>query len=253
MAEEDTPQFEPASKPGPQSKEYWTEEKKAEHKIRGEAHELAKQGRWDDAVDTMNAAKIPWPPFNSTPKQPSRRKMTEEWAKSQRENGAKGGRPVGTGHQMPTKLILATPEDTDKLIDITTEALLAGKGGIQMSPKLGELTADDKAIFQRVTKISAEEFNQRLSDKLSDFADKVLDRMLQKLEEDKFRPSELSFALAVAMDKRQHLEGRNSLHAANVNIQVNNFGHNKSREDLIRSLRGEDAKPAINVTPEKKP
>jgi len=76
MAEEDTPQPEPASEPGPQSKEYWTEEKKAEHKIRCTAHELAKQGKWEEAIDTMNAAEIPWPPFDRTPKKPSRRQMT---------------------------------------------------------------------------------------------------------------------------------------------------------------------------------
>lgn len=241
----DMPPLEPSA---PEcTKEYWTDERRHEHRIKGAAHELCKAGRWEEAKTLCVSNNVHYPPFPSSPQQPGTIRPSEKLKAAARENGKLGGCPTGTTNGAGTKIILSRPQDTEHLIDHMAFALLEGKGGIKMSPGLRELSENDRAILQRVAKISAEEMNERLTEKLSDFADKVLDRMAEKLEKDQFNPSQLSFALAVAMDKRGHLLGQNAIKAANINLQVNNFGTTRSREDMIKSLTGE-----VDVTPAQK-
>jgi hypothetical protein len=60
-------------------------------------------------------------------------------------------------------------------------------------------------MLQRVVGMSVEEFNQRLMGKLDTLADRILDWMLDTVEET-LLPS-LGFNLSVAIDKRQRLAG----------------------------------------------
>jgi hypothetical protein len=77
-------------------------------------------------------------------------------------------------------------------------------------------------------------------------ADRIVDKIHDKLEQNDSRLGELSFSLAVALDKRAHIDGRNQISASNVSIQVNNFnGAGLTREQLLKSLNGEP----IDVSP----
>lgn len=234
------------------SKEFWTADRREEHRLRGVAHEMAKAKKWEEARAFMKEHNLVWPPFATTPKP-----VSEALTAAARANGAKGGAPLGNKNSVGNashsreRGSLPRAQDVENLIDITAEAIATGRSVRNNPALIGPITAQDRQAIVRLTKLTVEEFNERLTDKLSTFADKALDKMLEKLEQDKFRPSELSFALAVAMDKRQHLAGKNALSNAAVNIQVNNFGHVKTKEELIRSLMGEAAKSEpINVNPE---
>jgi hypothetical protein len=86
--------------------------------------------------------------------------------------------------------------------------------------------------------MSVEEFNQRLMGKLDCLADKILDRMLDTVDETPL--NNLGFNLSVAMDKRQRMAGAAAVGNANVNIQVNNYG-GMSKEEILAKLTGKFA------------
>ena len=110
-----------------------------------------------------------------------------------------------------------------RLINAVAKATMEGKGmGLAKHPSLKEVSPTDRAMLQRVVGMSVEEFNQRLMGKLDTLADKILDRMLDTVDDTPL-PS-LGFNLSVAIDKRQRLAGMNATGNANVNIQVNNYG-----------------------------
>jgi len=93
-------------------------------------------------------------------------------------------------------------------------------------------------MLQRVVGMSVEEFNQRLMGKLDCLADKILDRMLDTVDETPL--NNLGFNLSVAMDKRQRMQGAAAVGNANVNIQVNNYG-SMSKEEILAKLTGKMA------------
>ena len=103
-------------------------------------------------------------------------------------------------------------------------------------------------MLQRIVGMSVEEFNSRLMSKLDNLADKILDRMLETVDETPL--NSLGFNLSVAIDKRQRLQGINATQAANVNIQVNNYG-GMSKEEIIAKLMGKpvEPKPALPAVP----
>ena len=91
-----------------------------------------------------------------------------------------------------------------------------------------------------------EEFNQRLIGKLDTLADKIVDRMLDTVDETPLQT--LGFNLAVAIDKRQRIAGLNATQGANVNIQVNNYG-SLSKEEIVARLSGKASVPTIQSAP----
>ena len=123
-----------------------------------------------------------------------------------------------------------------RLINAVAKATMEGKGmGLAKHPSLKEVSPTDRAMLQRVVGMSVEEFNQRLMGKLDTLADKILDRMLDTVDDTPL-PS-LGFNLSVAIDKRQRLAGMNATGNANVNIQVNNYG-GMSKEEILAKLTG---------------
>ena len=136
-----------------------------------------------------------------------------------------------------------------KLINAVAQAALETGGvGIRRHPQLKEVSRNDREMLQRVVGMSVEEFNSRLMSKLDNLADKILDRMLETVDDTPL--NSLGFNLSVAIDKRQRLQGLNATQAANVNIQVNNYG-GMSKEEIIAKLTGKpvEAKPALALAP----
>jgi len=132
-----------------------------------------------------------------------------------------------------------------KLINAVAQATLETGGvGIRRHPQLKEVSRSDREMLQRVVGMSVEEFNSRLMSKLDNLADKILDRMLETVDDTPL--NSLGFNLSVAIDKRQRLQGINATQAANVNIQVNNYG-GMTKEEIIAKLTGKpvEAKPAL--------
>jgi len=124
-----------------------------------------------------------------------------------------------------------------KLINAVAQATLETGGvGLVRHPQLREVSKNDRAVLQRVVGMSVEEFNSRLMSKLDNLADKILDRMLETVDDTPL--NSLGFNLSVAIDKRQRLQGLNATQAANVNIQVNNYGA-MSKEEIVAKLTGQ--------------
>jgi hypothetical protein len=128
-----------------------------------------------------------------------------------------------------------------KLVNAVAQATLDTKGiGLARHPQLREVSKNDRQMLQRVVGMSVEEFNSRLMSKLDNLADKILDRMLDTVDDTPL--NSLGFNLSVAIDKRQRLQGINATQAANVNIQVNNYG-GMSKEEIIAKLTGKPVEP----------
>ena len=132
-----------------------------------------------------------------------------------------------------------------KLINKLAMATLEGKGmGLRSSPYMDGVSMDDRRLFQRIVGLSVEEFNQRLNKKLEMLTDRIVDRMLETVEETPL--NSLGFNLSVAIDKRQRLMSASAAGSANVNIQVNNYGQ-MSKEDILAKLMGKPVAGAIEA------
>lgn len=131
------------------------------------------------------------------------------------------------------------------LINKVAMATLDGKGmGLRKSPYLSDVSVDDRRLLQKIVGISVEEFNQRLNKKLELLTDKIVDRMLETVEDTPL--NSLGFNLSVAIDKRQRLMSASAAGSANVNIQVNNYG-SMSKEDILAKLMGKPVAGAIKA------
>jgi hypothetical protein len=135
--------------------------------------------------------------------------------------------------------------DPDKLIDTCATALVEGKGGgLRSNPRLGEVSEDDRRVIARVSSLSIEDFNAKLSAKLAHIADRIADRWLEKIEADEINPNSIAFNYAVSQDKLQALTGQSSLRSASVNVTVNNFGSGSPKSAILDALTGKsDAFP----------
>lgn len=237
-------------KPDQNDPEYWTPERRLEHKLRGQADSLCRLGKIQEAKDLMAVNKLYWPPFRNTP-DPSAYHQSETAKEVARANGKNGGAPKGTASNIKL-FTVASPQDATLLIDNVAQAVATGTFKPQKLAALGPITMKDKETLVRLTQMPIEEFNSKLMDKLGTFADEVLEVMQRKLREDKFKPGELSFAMMVALQQRQNLDGRSAIANANIGTQVNIFqAGGKTREEMIRALSPE-TKPVIPVKTEEK-
>lgn len=138
------------------------------------------------------------------------------------------------------------------------DALVEGGGLLRRNSALGPISATDHTLIHRVVGESIERFNARISDKLGEIGDQVLDKIKAKLANDEFKSSELAFLYSVMHDKRLSAEGKNQVANAAINIQINNNGTNLSKDDLIAMLEGRKApmpaqeQAAVELEPERK-
>jgi hypothetical protein len=143
-------------------------------------------------------------------------------------NGKRGGCPEGTERKGRTKI------DPEALIDSAAERLLRDGKLAKVDARLRPPGDVDKKAVQKVLGITADELNQRLSEKMGQISERILARVEEKLEADAVKANELFFGLAVIEDKRARLDGRSTLNAATVNVQVNNF--NGDTKDLRKEV-----------------
>lgn len=145
---------------------------------------------------------------------------------------------------MPVK-----PLDPEQAIDAAVDRALTGKPILPATFKKLPPSKKDCDRLERMLGIPIEEFNQRLAQKLALISDKIAGRIEEKVDADEFKPGELGFIFSVTEDKRRALDARAQVGAAQVNIQVNNYG-DKSRDEIIAALMPapvSDNKPAPKV------
>lgn len=141
---------------------------------------------------------------------------------------------------MGRKTVPKPTYDAEDTAERAAMALIDGNGsGLRTHPALSHMTEADRNSLQRAMKEPIEIFNARLSEKLRCLADRITDRIGEKLDVDAFKPGELPFALSVVEDKRVRLDGTHALNNASVNQQVNNFFIGSvSKDALLASLDG---------------
>lgn len=230
---------------GPEQPGFWTEERKEEHRRRGEADRLCRLQEWAAAREYCTRFNLSWPPFPKTPMAPGTKEEVLEVRKKGKARGRNGGPAFGNTNNVTgkghIKITVATPEDTENLIGTIKNAIITGTytGKAMNAHRLGPITKADREAIQRLAHVSAEEFNQRLSEKLGVLADSLIDSLQKDVDEGKLKPGEKAFPIAISMDKRNALDGRNQVNAANIAIQVNNYAGPKTREELMKILKGQ--------------
>jgi hypothetical protein len=162
-------------------------------------------------------------------------------SRSSGTNGKRGGCPEGKGH---ADRRTTTPED---IIENAVERVLTTGKLVARSAALKPPSADDLRTVQRVIGITADELNQRLSEKMGQISEKILARVEEKLEADAVKANELFFGLAVIEDKRARLDGRSTLNAATVNVQVNNFDSSAATRTEVLQRIGLQMRDSVNV------
>lgn len=140
--------------------------------------------------------------------------------------------PIGT-HILPHP----PRHDPVTLAEVMTEKLITGKGEIKPL-NLRPCSVKDQQLFRRITGESVEVFNARLSEKLGQVSEDVVEVIKRKLAADEFKTSELAFLFSVMHDKRLSMDGRAQVTNASINVQVNNYGSATSKADLIAMLEG---------------
>lgn len=127
------------------------------------------------------------------------------------------------------------PLDPEQAIDAAVDRALTGKPILPATFKKLPPTKTDCERLERMLGVPLDEFNQRLAHKLALISDKIAGRIEEKVDADEFKPGELGFIFSVTEDKRRALDARTQVGAAQVNIQVNNYG-DKSRDEIIAAL-----------------
>ena len=128
----------------------------------------------------------------------------------------------------------------DALAEGLADRIVQGKG-IPRSPfRGGPVTEYDKAHVARVTGIPAEEFQTMISAKLQIIADKTASRVLEKLDGDEQKLSDLNMTLAISIDKLAAISGRTA-QSGNVSVTVNNYGQ-MTREQMMAEVAKDSGK-----------
>lgn len=130
-----------------------------------------------------------------------------------------------------------------ELVDLVAQDVLGGKVATA-AIRAASPSKDDWERLRRITGYDRDEWEQRMAVKLAELSDKIRDKMVERLDE--FKTGELAYALSVTEDKRNALSGRVSLAGASVNVQINNYGTDKSREQIVAELYGEGTKVVSN-------
>ncbi len=229
----------PANKP-----DWWTPERNAEHGHRLAADKLCKKGLFEEAQRYCLKHNIAYPPFKKSPTRFDGRSLTSA------TNGAKGGAPPGNNNGTGnTNKVTVDPEI---LVEAMAQNILAGgTAKIKTSPLLGPVTKADRASLTRIANMSVEELNVKLGEKMGVLLELLVDSLTKDVRQDKLKPGEKAFAMAVTSDKRNTLTGQSQINGATVNLQVNNFNGPVSREELMKRLSPtKPAEPTPPVAPD---
>lgn len=145
---------------------------------------------------------------------------------------------------MPAKNVATKRQEA--LVAEVAESVFSGK--LSAPRRTMEPTSKDWETLRRISGYNRDEWEQAMAEKLAKLSEKIRDKMEERIDE--FKTGELAYALSVTEDKRNALSGRVSLAGASVNVQINNYGTDKSREQIVAELYGEGVKVVSNDSPE---
>ena len=133
-----------------------------------------------------------------------------------------------------------TPIDGKKLMPEMVKAAIGAKSFTRATQNLSE---EGKKYLSQALKQDVDQWRGEFAAKLREASEEMLQVLRDEISE--IPPAARAYTLAVLVDKTQALEGKTAMSAANVNVQINNYG-TASKEDLIRKLRGEiDELPVV--------
>ena len=124
----------------------------------------------------------------------------------------------------------------DKLVQVATDAV----AGLSRR----DLMIKYPAVSERVIRllmhngIAAEEWRAALLSELQATAGEVLLELRKAVREQRISPHSLPIALGILLDKGQILESRAAVQNMAVNVQINSYGSNLSKEELVLMLEG---------------
>lgn len=148
-----------------------------------------------------------------------------------------GGAPKGAVHKDKTTY------EEEQIAKQFADRLLAGKP--LPTNRAGAVTEEDRKLMVRVTGCTVEEFQAKFLQKLMRIADKSVEYIDRKLEEDGQRLSDLNMTLAIAVDKMAAISGRTA-QGGNVSVTVNNYGA-MTREEMLATIKRERKAESIEV------
>lgn len=148
--------------------------------------------------------------------------------------GMLAGCPKGT-KKKNKRVMSGTPEEIVERV--ATAIMETGEVPLKMSRRLTELPAQDREALARAVKMPYDTFVESISHHLQEIAFSCSERIKEKLADNEYRPSELNFLIAIALDKNSRLAGRSALQNASINVQVNNFG-DQDKDAIIAQLMG---------------
>lgn len=144
---------------------------------------------------------------------------------------------------------MAFPRKTTNPDALLKEVVKAATGGQTFKQATRAISLDEKESLGRSIGRDVDEWRAEFAEALRRTGSKLLSRLEESIDD--IKPDALAYSLAVVADKASAIEGRNQVHAASVNIQVNNYGP-QSKDDLLASLDGrpliKEALNAANVT-----
>ena len=151
----------------------------------------------------------------------------------------------------PDRIGYTEPGEVETLVEEAAKNILAkGKSIIPKSTSRKTLTPRDRALLTQAIGMAPEEFCEYVSGRLRTLIDKTMERVEEKLDENAHKPADLSFLLAVLIEKQSKLEGHNRVANSSINVQVNNYGPGgQSKEEMMRELGYDVPAPALTLSP----
>jgi hypothetical protein len=147
---------------------------------------------------------------------------------------------------MPKRLNKVNATETLKAV---TNAVMSGESPSLAAQKEGMSKANAQ-LLSRVLQTDIAEWREKTKEKLIKMSDKMLDHIDENMHE--IPASGWMFAYSVLRDSVSSMDSKTAPGAANVNIQVNNYGSDATaKAKMIDALHGiiplEDQKPVIEV------
>ena len=133
--------------------------------------------------------------------------------------------------------------DAADALEAVTKAVIAGKSPKKAAVAAGLSNANAENL-ERAIGVSIDEFREKTKVKLMAMSDKMLKQIDEGM--DQIPPSAWTFAYSVIRDSITSMDAKTAPGAANVNIQVNNYGTDAAaKRNLIDTLMG--VTPVIEV------
>lgn len=123
----------------------------------------------------------------------------------------------------------------EAVVDMVVSGKAPGKNGAH---RTGPMTSEDYTVIRRMTGEAIEKFDAMLYEKLAVLSDATAEKIKVKLAADAFKTNELAFLFQVVNSNRTAMAGRSQIRHADINVQINQYGANVTKAELISALEG---------------